>query len=135
LKYRISNILLLLVFITAILQPAIPFVQYYISLGQETVIQDQACNCSCYHKTEDPTNPDTGDAYLKALLKRVCNDKKKEAPKLPAVNISVFVKTLYSPNIPVYICPEQNYTEISDFIILPHTGSHIVELFRPPRLS
>ncbi len=134
LKNKLYSILLLVAFFTAIIQPVIPFVQYYMSLHENVETLDQACSCSCYD-THDTTHPPTGDAYLKALLKRACKDKKKDEPKLPVVNISVFVKTLFSPKSPVYTCPEQNYTEISDFIILPVTSSHIEELFRPPQFS
>ena len=134
-RNKLYTILLLAAFFTAMLQPAIPFVRYYMSLHQEKIESiDQTCSCACNNK-HDTTHPPTGDAYLKALIKRACKDKKKDSPKLPVVNISVFVKTLYSPKSPVYTCPEQNYTKISDFIILPPTSSHIEELFRPPQLS
>ena len=133
-RNKLYTILLLAAFFTAIIQPAIPFVQYYMASHETVETIDKACSCSC-NETHDTTHPPTGDAYLKALLKRACKDKKKDNPKLPVVNISVFVKTLFSPKSPVYTCPEQNYTKISDFIILPPTSSHIEELFRPPQFS
>ena len=135
-KQRLTGILLLFAFAVALLQPVVPFVQYYYAQeGTDVVyLQDDDCGCSC--QAEQTTKmANNGDAYLKALIKRVCKDKEKEQEKLPVVNISIFVKTLYTPNIPVYTCPEQNYTEISDFIIQAPTSSHIEELFRPPRLS
>ena len=133
-RNKFYTILLLMAFFTAIFQPAIPFVQYYIASHEQIETLDNVCSCSC-NVAHDTTHPPTGDAYLKALLKRVCNDKKKNEPKLPVINISVFVITLFSPKSPVYTCPEQNYTQISVFIILPPTSSHIEELFRPPQLS
>ena len=131
-KNKLYVILLLIAFTTAILQPAVPFVQYY--LHQTVAVADDDCACSCETK-HDSTHPPTGDAYLKALIKRACKDKKKDSPKLPVVSISVFVKTLYSPKSPVYTCPEDNFTQISDFIIQPPLSSYTEELFRPPRLS
>ncbi len=135
-KNKIYTILLLMAFITAMLQPAVPFVQYYFSVQTQSVeltgLEEQ-CACECYN--EDTVKPPVQDAYLKALLKRVCKDQKKQVPKLPVVSISVFVKTLYQPNTPVYECPTQNFEKISDFIIQPPTSSHIEELFRPPQVS
>ena len=132
LKNKLYVILLLIAFTTAILQPAVPFVQYY--LHQNVSVVNDDCSCSCEVK-HDSTHPPTGDAYLRALIKRTCNDKKQDSPKLPVVNISVFVKTLFSPKSPVYTCPEDNFTKISDFLILPPTSSYTEELFRPPQLS
>ncbi len=123
---------MLIAFTTAIFQPAIPFVQYFLYQKSQTNIQNTNCNCSC-EQTHDTTHPPIANAYLKALLKRVCKDKKKDNPKLPVVSISVFVKTLFSPKSPVYTCPEQNYTKISDFIIQPPLSSYTEELFRPPQ--
>ncbi len=131
-KNKLYVILLLIAFTTAILQPAVPFVQYF--WHQNVAVVDDDCNCNC-ETTHDPTHPPTGDAYLKALLKRTCTDKKKNEPKLSVVNISVFIKTLFSPKSQVYSCPEHNFNKISDFIILPPTSSHIEDLFRPPQLS
>jgi hypothetical protein len=124
-------------FWTAILQPIVPFVQYYYFSNQQTVSTDillTDCDCSCNKESSTYHKP-TGDAYLKALLKRVCYDQKKESPKLPVVNISVFIQKLYDNHFPVFEFPEQNYNQISDFIILPPLSSHSEELFRPPRLS
>lgn len=135
-KRKVYTILLLVAFWTAILQPMIPFVQYYFFSHQETetsIKLSDDCNCSCFD--EETYHKPTGDAYLKALLKRVCDDQKKESPKLPVVNISVFVQKLYDNHLPVFEFPEQNYNQISDFIILPPLSSHTEELFRPPRLS
>ncbi len=133
LKNKIHTILLIIAFVTAMLQPAVPFVQYYFSTQTQTTELESHCACECY-EDQSPTNPPVADAYLKALLKRVCKDQKKQGPKLPVVSISVFVRTLYQNRVPVYECPTKNFEKISDFIIQPSTSSHIEELFRPPQL-
>jgi len=118
-----------------ILQPVIPFVQYYYAMQQKTLnIQPEDCSCSC-EQDEPAKMASNGDAYLKALLKRVCNDKKKEAPKIPVVNISVFVKTLYVHRQQIYELSETNFDKISDFIIQPPTSSYVADLLQPPQLS
>lgn len=133
-KNKFYTIILLTAFFTAIIQPVIPFVQYYVSLHTEVETVDENCSCNCYNE-HDSTHPPTGDAYLKALLKRACKDKKKDNPKLPVVNISAFVKTLYTFKSQVYTCPENNFNKISDFIILPSLSSYTNELFRPPQIA
>ncbi len=135
-KQRFIGILLLFAFAVALLQPIVPFVQYYYAQSDADMVylQDTDCGCSC-HAEQTTKMANNGDAYLKALIKRVCTDKKKEQEKLPVVSISLFIKTLTGNYIKMYQCPEQNYTEISDFIIQAPTSSHIEELFRPPRLS
>ena len=133
-KNKIYSILLLIAFITAIIQPAVPFMQYffYEQSNQQDISQSFDCGCSIQN---DSTRPIIENAYLKALLKRACKDQKKDNPKIPVVSISVFVQNIYQNKVPVYQCPEQNFQKISDFIIQPSTSSHIEELFRPPRLS
>ena len=118
-----------------ILQPVVPFVQYYYALQEKSVIlQPDDCSCSC-EQDEPAKMASNGDAYLKALLKRVCEDKKKEAPQVPVVHIPVFVKTLYVHRQQVFELSERNYDKISDFIILPPLSSFDEELFRPPQFS
>jgi len=133
-KNKIYSILLLIAFITAIIQPAVPFVQYYFyeQSNQQVTSINYDCGCS---EQNDSTHPIIVNAYLKALLKRACKDQKKDIPKIPVVSISVFVQNIYQNKVPVYQCPEQNFQRISDFIIQPVTSSHIEELFRPPRFS
>ncbi len=131
-KNYIYTILLLFAFVTAIFQPAIPFVQYYLYEQNTSEVLPSACTCQQNH---DSTHPPIADAYLKALLKRVCENQKKSPPKVPVVNIPVFVQTLYTPSTPIYICPEDNYTQISDFIILQKSSLHVIELYRPPQVA
>jgi len=132
---KIYSIVLIMAFFAVIIQPVIPFVQYYYALQEKSFsLQPEDCSCAC-EQEQTAKMASNGDAYLKALLKRVCNDKKKENPQIPVVNIPVFVKTLYSNRVPVYTCPGDNYNEISDFIILPPLSSYNQELFRPPQLS
>ena len=117
-----------------ILQQVIPFVQYYFAVQQESVqIQSEDCACSC-EQNEPAKMASNGDAYLKALIKRVCKDKKKESPQVPVVNIPVFVKILYNHRPQVYKLPENDYHKISDFIIQPPTSSYVAELFQPPQI-
>ena len=132
---KIYSIALIIAFVAVILQPVIPFVQYYYVMQQEEpVIQQNDCACSC--EQEEPAKmASNGDAYLKALIKRVCNDKKKKTPQIPVVNIPVFVKTLYRHHAKVYEIPEKNYHKISNFIIQPPLSSYIEELLQPPQLS
>ena len=107
--------------------------QYYSNQTQTvSVVQDNDCDCAC-HADEMTKMANNGDAYLKALIKRVCDDKEKEQKKIPAITLSVFVIHLNGHYQKVYACPEQNFNKISDFIIQPHPSSHIKELFRPPR--
>jgi len=132
---KIYSIALIIAFMAVILQPVIPFVQYYYAMQQKTLnIQPEDCSCSC-EQDEPAKMASNGDAYLKALLKRVCNDKKKEAPKIPVVNISVFVKTLYVHRQQIYELSETNFDKISDFIIQPPTSSYVADLLQPPQLS
>jgi hypothetical protein len=133
LKNKIYSILLIIAFVAVILQPAIPFVQYYFAANQQNIAQtDTQCNCEC-NDQETAKMPSNGDAFLRALLKRVCKDQKKKSPQIPTVTISTFVKTLYTNRVPVYTCPDHNFNKISDFIILPPVSSYHQELFRPPQ--
>jgi len=132
---KIYSIALIIAFMAVILQPVIPFVQYYYVMQQEEpAIQSNDCDCSC-EQAEPAKMASNGDAYLKALIKRVCEDKKKETPQIPSVNIPVFVQTLYSHRLQVYELPEENYDKISNFIIQPPVSSYIEELLHPPQFS
>ena len=131
-RQKIFSILLLIAFVSAILQPLIPFVQYYSEVQQESVVPINKCDCAC-QANETAQMANNGDAYLKALIKRVCKDQKKEQEKIPAITLSVFVIHLNRHYHKVFKCPEQNFHKISDFIIQPHPSSHIEELFRPPQ--
>ena len=130
---KIYSIALIIAFMAVILQPVVPFVQYYYALQQEqTYNQPEDCSCSC-EQEETAKMASNGDAYLKALLKRVCKDQKKNKPRTTLVFAPVFVKTLYTNRVPVYSCPDNNFNEISNFIILPPLNSYNEELFRPPQ--
>ncbi len=133
-KNKIYSISLIIAFVAVILQPAFPFVQYYFADQQVITKADNQCDCECYEQ-DNAKMESNGDAYLRALLKRVCKDQKKKSPQIPTVTISVFVKTLYTNRVPVYSCPVQNFNKISDFIILPPLSSYQQELFRPPQIA
>ena len=135
-KNKILGILLIFIFSAVILQPLVPFVRYYLTEKSQPAVQiiSNDCDCSCSNE-EEAKMASNGDAYLKALIKRVCNDQKKQAPKLPVFSFSVFVPKLYENIPPVYVCPEKNYDKISNFIIQPPLSSFIQELFRPPQIS
>ena len=132
-RQKFTGIVILIVFAVAILQPAIPFVLYYMHQSQQaSVALNDDCDCSC-QANETAKMASNGDAYLKALIKRVCKDKEKESKKIPAITLSVFVIHLNGHYQKVYACPEQNFNKISDFIIQPHPSSHTEELYRPPQ--
>jgi len=133
LKNLFYAILLIFAFVTALLQPVVPFVQFYMADQNEIAEISNNCDCACYKK-ETAKMESNGDAYLKALIKRVCKDQKDKSPKVPVVTISVFVKTLYSTDVPVYNCPKKNYNQISDFIIQPPLSSYLEELLKPPQI-
>jgi len=138
LKNKILGILLIFIFSAVILQPVVPFIQYYLVEKEQTVDLniEKDCSCSCESGILKETKmPSNGDAYLKALIKRVCNDQKKQAPKVPVISISVFVTKLFDNIPPVYVCPEKNYNKISNFIIQPSLSSYTQELFRPPQTT
>lgn len=118
-------------FVTVLLQPIVPFVQYYFAQQNYEAQMDQQSCCQCEQK-QTAKMASNGNAYLKALLKRVCSEKKKQAPKLPVVSSVVFVKTLFTESSPIYIIPEDNYNQISVFIIQPELSSYIDTLLRPP---
>ncbi|GEM_PF-5363763 len=132
-KNRFLGILLLISFWAVMIKPFVPFIQYYVSTQENIVKISDQCDCDCPEETAKMAS--NGDAYLKALLKRVCDDDKKETPKIPVINIPVFVKTLIGDYNVVYKLPENNYHKISDFIIQPDINSFIEELLRPPTLS
>jgi len=96
------------------------------------MVQSSSCACKQNH---DSTHPPIENAYLKALIKRACENQEKNTPKVPVVNIPIFVKTLYIPYTPIYICEGNNYKQISDFIILHKSRLRILGLYRPPQIS
>ncbi len=137
-KTRLTGIILLIAFTAVLLQPLRPFVEYY--LIQENTIQitslpDDLCCCeTASHETAKMEN--NGDAYLKALVKRVCDQKEKEKPAVPIAQITVFVSELIGEDTPVYHCPEKNYNnKISTFIIQPDINSYVADIFHPPANS
>jgi len=138
LKTRLTGILLLLAFTVVLLQPVRPFVEYYF-LQKSNIhissISEDICCCDS-NAQEIAKMQNNGDAYLKALIKRVCEQKEKEKPGIPIAQISVFVSELISENIPVYHCPEKNFNQkISTFIIQPDINSYIADIFHPPAIS
>ena len=129
-KNKLFSILLLISFVVIILQPAIPFVQYYFNTIEDITTIDNDCDCSDNKPAKMANN---GDAYLKALIKRTCPDKKKDVPKTNNAPTIVFVKTLirdYSVN---YQLPVDNFTQISDFIIQPSLSTYLDDILRPPK--
>jgi len=131
LKNKLIIISLIISFVAVLLQPVVPFVQYYFAQQNYTAQSNKQCDCQC-EQPQTAKMESNGDAFLKALLKRVCNDKKKQAPKLPIVNTVVFVKTLFSEYSRLYTIPENNFNQISDFVIQPKLNSFIDTLLRPP---
>lgn len=125
------SILLLISFVAIILQPAIPFVQYYLGTVENVNIENDCC---CSKTDNEPTKmANNGDAYLKALIKRTCQNEKKDIPKTTNAPTIVFVKTLirdYSVN---YQLPTDNFNEISDFIIQPSLSTYLDDILRPPK--
>ena len=130
-KDKLIAISLIISFGAVLLQPVVPFVQYYFAQQAYKTQVNQQCDCQC-EETHTAKMASNGDAFLRALIKRVCNDKKKQAPKLPVVNSVVFVKTLFTEYSRIYIIPENNYNQISDFLIQPELSSYIDTLLRPP---
>jgi len=135
LRNKLLGILLIFVFSAVILQPLVPFVQYYLVQQSNKMVQIVPDDCDCSCQSDEAKMASNGDAYLKALIKRVCNDQKKQTPKLQVLNISVFVVKLFENIPPVYTCPENNFTKISDFIIQPPLSSYNQKLFRPPQFA
>ncbi len=115
-----------------------PFVDYYITYQKKTTFDKKEKSfCACekesnqtYAKVEN-----NGDAYLKALIKRVCDQKEKEKPVVPLVQIPVFVQQLTTDPASIYKCPSINFPErISTFIIQPDITSYITDIFHPPSM-
>ena len=131
-RHRFFNILLLVAFVAIILQPIFPFVQYYYGDKSKIVNIDNPCDCNC-GEPKIAKMANNGDAYLRALIKLTCNDKKHKMPKTPTTNSVVFIKVLirdYSVN---YHFPDDNFNEISDFIIQPSLSTYLNEILRPPK--
>lgn len=90
-------------------------------------------NTHCYKNEENEIAkmPSNGDAYLKALLKRVCKDNNKNKSKLPTISITVFVKDLIKDHF-VNFYLKNSDSQITNFILLNNSQSHPLSLFRPP---
>ena len=128
-RHKFFSILLLFSFVAIILQPAMPFVQYYFGAIENTSNDD----CCCSQEAEPAKMANNGDAYLKALIKRTCPEKKKEEPKSAHVSNIVFIKTLISETSVVYQLPEDNFNTISDFIIQASLSTYLNDILRPPK--
>jgi len=127
---KIYSILLIITFITVINKPLLVMTVIYLN---ETAEVTEKC---CCENTEKQTAKmaSNGDAYLKALLKRVCKDTKKNSPKIPSISITVFVKNLINEYYrAIYL--QKNDTEISKFVLLKEHGEFIMSLLKPPSLS
>ena len=126
-------------FTVVLLQPVMPFVDYYITQHhneQISQIEKEYCGCGMEKSEKIAKIENNGDAYLRALIKRVCDQKEKEKPVVPLVQIPVFVRDLNSYQPQIFICPEQNYNhKISTFIIQPDINAYIADIFHPPALS
>jgi hypothetical protein len=114
-----------------------PFVEYYFLQKKhtETAINEiELCGCND-NSLNIAKIENNGDAYLKALIKRVCDQKEKEEPAIPIAQIPVFIRDLNSDYTPVYLCPPKNYNnKISTFIIQPNIHSYIADIFHPPTI-
>jgi len=124
---KIYSILLIVTFIMVVNKPLIVMAVLYFN-HTETV--DERCCCET-EETETAKMPSNGDAYLKALLKRVCKDTKKDSPRVPSISLTVFVKDLIKEYFNVFYLENKN-TEISDFVILKDPGKFPLSLLRPP---
>jgi len=136
LRRKFTSILLLFFFTVVLLHPLMPFVKYYLAQNNQTeisLVNNEYCGCienssSSYAKVEN-----NGEGYLKALIKRVCEQKKKEKPAIPLIQLPIFVRDLSSISSQIYICPKQNFNnKISTFIILPDINTYITDIFHPP---
>jgi len=138
LKTQITGLLLLLSFTVVLLQPVMPFVDYFLwqhNQKENTLIESINCGCND-SSTKIAKVENNGDAYLKALIKRVCDQKDKEKPAVPLAHIPVFVKELTTEFSHIYLCPEKNYNnKISTFIIQADITSYISDIFHPPTVS
>ena len=125
---KLSAILILFVFGLIILSPVMPFVQTYIYHHYE---EEEEPLCQQY--TTYNGEYQTGDPYLNALLKRVCENHKKQQPKAPvSFNQIVFVKTLYTPVSNPVVSEETSLTRISDFIPEKVYPDIILSIEHPP---
>ncbi len=135
-KRKITSILLLFAFTVVLLQPLRPFVEYYIFQNKSIAITNISDDFCCCEKNSNPSivkMENNGDAYLKALIKRVCDQKEKEKPAIPVIQINLFVRELIHDYTQVYFCPEQNFNQkISTFIIQPDINSYVADIFHPP---
>ena len=124
---KLSAILILFVFGLIILSPVMPFVQTYVHHHYEEE------NSLCQQYPHNDKEFKTGDPYLNALLKRVCENHKKQQPKAPvSFNQIVFIKTLYTPVSNPVVTEETSLTRISDFIPEKVYPDIILSIEHPP---
>ena len=124
---KIYSILLIIVFITIVVRPLIVVGVYYYT---ENI---SATDKPCYEEDNQKFAKmrSNGDTYLKALLKRVCKDSRKDKSKLPSVTITVFIKDLIKDHS-VQPYTTSKYNEIPEFMILNHSQAFPLSLLRPP---
>ncbi len=134
-KNKFLSIILLFAFGSVVLQPLIPFVQYF--LVKQNIISIDKDDCCCENQTKKSAAElmqNNGSNYLNALIKRTCKDQKKRKPAVPTGQTLVFVKKLFSEQAQAFTCPKKNFNKISTFIIQPDLKSFIADIFHPPAL-
>ena len=124
---KIYSILLIISFILVINKPLIVMGLIYIDYTAKT---ENKCCCDT-KETKIAKMRSNGDTYLKALLKRVCKDNKKNRPVIPGITITVFVKDLTKDYLRINY-EEKQYQKISRFLILHKSDQFPLPLFRPP---
>jgi len=133
LRQKLTAIILFTAFVAILLQPMMPFVQYYISQNQQNITQNNNCDCQCEQNNEVAPMENNGSNYLKALIKRACEDQKKsKKPAIPVLQVSVYILNLTNDYPKVFTCPKENFNKISTFIIQPDLQSYITDIFHPP---
>ncbi len=109
-----------------------PFVHTYI-YHHYVEPKENALDCL---KQKNTYGYDYSDPYLNALLKRVCKQKKKEAPKVPvSLFQTLFVKNLVSHAVSYCLAEPVSSITISDFVPEISYDSFIPGLFRPPSMK
>ncbi len=133
-KQKLISIVLLLAFGAILLEPAAPFVQYFIYQYKQNITQNDNCDCQCAQEdNEVAPMENNGNNYLKALIKRACEDQKKsKKPAIPVLQVSVYILNLTNDYPKVFTCPKENFNKISTFIIQPDLQSYITDIFHPP---
>ncbi len=127
---RLIAILFLTVFMSVLMSPVAPFVYAYV---YHHFIEKQP---QIYIKANCREQKIHTDPYLEALLKRVCKQKKKEAPKVPvSLFQTLFVKNLISHTVSSYAVELCLSITISDFVPEVPYDAYIPGLFRPPSIK